>query len=104
LEKRTAHYLAFFNYPQALRAHLRTTNLPEGLNNQIENLRRNAGGHFHSQREALIKVKLLADQLYAGPWSRVCPTVKSNLPALTRLFHQRFEAEINDEQFLTQSF
>jgi putative transposase len=104
LQQRTAHYLAFFKYPQGLRAHLRTTNLPEGLNNQIENLRRNAGGHFHSQREALIKMKLLADQLYAGPWSRVCPTVKANLPALTHLFHQRFQAEINDEQFLTQSF
>ena len=104
LEKRTAHYLAFFKYPQALRPHLRTTNLPEGLNNQIENLRRNAGGHFHSQREALIKVKLLADQLYAGPWSRVCPTIKAHLPALTHLFHQRFQAEINDEQFLTQCF
>ncbi len=104
LEKRTAHYLAFFKYPPALRAQLRTTNLPEGLNNQVENLRRNAGGHFHSQREALIKMKLLADQLYAGPWSRVSPTVKANLPALTHLFHQRFEAQINDEQFLTQSF
>ena len=104
LEKRTAHYLAFFKYPQALRPQLRTTNLPEGLNNQIENLRRNAGGHFHSQREALIKVKLLADQLYAGPWSRLCPTLKANLPALTHLFHQRFQAEINEEQFLTQSF
>jgi transposase-like protein len=104
LEKRIAHYLAFFKYPQALRAQLRTTNLPEGLNNQIENLRRNAGGHFHSQREALIKMKLLADQLYAGPWSRVSPTIKASLPALTHLFHQRFESEINDEHFLTQSF
>lgn len=101
LEKRTAHYLAFFKYPRALHSQLRTTNLPEGLNNQIENLRRNAGGHFHSQREALIKMKLLADQLYAGPWSRVSPTIKANLPNLTLLFRQRFEAEINDDYFLT---
>jgi transposase-like protein len=104
LEKRTAHYLAFFKYPPALRPQLRTTNLPEGLNNQIENLRRNAGGHFHSQREALIKMKLLADQLYAGPWSRVSPTIKANLSVLTNLFRLRFESEINPEHFLTQSF
>lgn len=104
LEKRTALYLAFFKYPAGLRAQLRTTNLPEGLNNQIENLRRNAGGHFHSQRETLIKMKLLADQLYAGPWSRVSPSIKTNLAALTNLFRLRFESELNAEQFLTQSF
>jgi hypothetical protein len=70
LAKRAAHYLTFLNYPPAIRPHLRTTDMPEGLNNQIQSLRRNAGNHIHSQREALIKLKLLTDPLDTGPWSR----------------------------------
>lgn len=104
LEKRTAHYLVFLHYPTPLHPHLRSTNLPEGLNNQIENLHRNAGGHFHSQRETLIKMKLLADQLYETKWYRVNPRIQAHLAALTQRFRQRFESELNPEIFLTQSF
>jgi transposase-like protein len=104
LEKRTANYLIFLNYPAPIHAHLRSTNFPEGLNNQIENLRRNAGGHFHSQREALIKLKLLTQQLYEHTWSRSNPTFLGQVGALNQLFRQRFEAEINPEKFLTQCF
>lgn len=104
LEKRTAQYLVFLSFPASLRSHLRSTNLPEGINNQIENLRRNAGGHFHSKREALIKMKLLTDQLYQTKWRRPCPRIISHLSALTRRFHQRFEAELDHNNFLTQNF
>lgn len=104
LEQRTAHYLVFLSFPSSLRPHLRSTNLPEGLNNQIENLRRNAGGHFHSKREALIKIKLLADQLYQTRWRRPCSHIITNLASLTRRFQQRFEAELDQKNFLTQNF
>jgi putative transposase len=104
LEKRTAHYLNFIKYPPATHPHLRSTNLPEGINNQIENLRRNAGGHFHSQREALIKMKLLTNQLYDFSWTRVNPKFLGQIGALNQIFRQRFENELDPHKFLTQSF
>src|SRR5580765_6570939 len=104
LEKRASNYLVFIKYPPALRPHLRSTNLPEGINNQIENLRRNAGGHFHSEREALIKLKLLTNELYDYTWTRVCPILLTHLGTLNQFFRSRFEAELNPEKFLTQSF
>jgi transposase-like protein len=104
VEKRSAHYMVFLHFPASLRAQLRSTNLPEGINNQIENLRRNAGGHFHSEREALIKMKLLTDQLYQTKWRRASPTITAQLACLNRMFHQRFEAELDPVRFLTQSF
>lgn len=104
LEKRTANYLTFIKYPSPTHPHLRSTNLPEGLNNQIENLHRNAGGHFHSQREALIKMKLLTTQLYDFSWTRVNPTFLGQVGTLNQLFRKHFESELNPEKFLTQNF
>src|SRR6266850_1020701 len=104
LEKRTAIYLTFIKYPTPIHPQLRSTNLPEGLNNQIENLRRNAGGHFHSEREALIKMKLLTNQLYDYRWTRVNPTFLGQIGTLNQLFRKHFEAELNPEKFLTQNF
>jgi transposase-like protein len=104
LEKRTAHYLTFLKYPTTVHPQLRSTNLPEGLNNQIENLRRNAGGHFHSQREALIKMKLLTNHLYDYKWSRGNPTFLAQLGTLNQMFRKHFETELNPENFLTLNF
>ena len=104
LQKRVPNYLTFIKYPSPVRPHLRSTNLPEGINNQIENLRRNAGGHFHSQREALIKMKLLAHDLYNHKWNRPCPVLLSHLGTLNQIFRHHFEAELNSETFLTQNF
>lgn len=104
LEKRTANYLTFIKYPTPIHPQLRSTNLPEGLNNQIENLRRNAGGHFHSQREALIKMKLLTKELYDNKWARPNPVLLAHLGTLNQIFRQHFEAELNPEKFLTQNF
>lgn len=104
LQARTTHYLNFLQYPSGLRPHLRSTNLPESLNNQIENLRRNAGGHFHTQREALIKMKLLTDHLCQTKWHRPCPHIITHLASLTRRFQKHFEAELDPKKFLTQNF
>ena len=73
LQERSASYLAFLKYPSALHRELRSANLPEGLNNQIENLRGNGEGRFHSQREAPVKMTLLNDRLYWQKWTRVNP-------------------------------
>ena len=104
LQKHTANYLTFLQYPSPIHSQLRSTNLPEGLNNQIETLRRNAGGHFHSQREALIKMKLLTDQLYEYKWTRANSTLLTQLGTLNQVFRQHFELELNQEHFLTQYF
>ena len=104
LEKRATQYLNFHKYPPLLHSQLRSTNLPEGLNNLVETLRRNAGGHFHSEREVLVKMKLLADQLYDTRWRLVSAKISAQLGPLTQLFRKRFETELGSDHFLTQNF
>jgi len=95
LEKRSDQLLAFMKYPALIRGTLRSTNLAEGLNNVIENVRRNAGGHFHSEREARIKLLLLSERLGQTKWSRPDPRIATNLQTLNHMFLQRFEGELN---------
>jgi transposase-like protein len=104
LENRADHYLIFMNYPAGLRPHIRSTNLPEGINNLLETVRRNAGGHFHSERELLIKFKLLTDQLYENKWRYPNPRFQQFLQPLSMLFRQHFEVELKPDYFLTQNF
>ena len=73
IRERVDHYLAFTRYPDILWAHLRTTNAVEGLNNMIETLQRNAGGHFHTERETYVKMWMSdlpapSDQMEQSPW------------------------------------
>jgi putative transposase len=104
LQPRTDHYLHFMNYPGILRRNLRSTNLPEGVNNLIEILRRNAGGHFHTQREVTIKMKILIDHLSKRKWAKPNPMIIYHRSTLIRLFKQRFESELPNDHFLTQCF
>ena len=104
LQPRTDHYLRFMNYPGILRRNIRSTNLPEGINNLIETLRRNAGGHFHTQRELSIKMKILIDHLAHRKWARPNPMILYHRSVLIRMFKQRFESELPHDHFLTQSF
>ena len=78
--------------------------MPEGINNLIETASRNAGGHFHTQRELSIKMKLLIDNLSRRKWKKPNPMFKHNLSALMRMFKERFEEELPPEHFLTQYF
>jgi len=96
LETRVENYLAFFHYPRSMHPFLRTTNLPEGINNLIETLRRNAGGHFHSEREAQVKMKLLIDQLHQTRWKQQLRRLAPSLQELAQLFRKRFEEELSD--------
>lgn len=91
LEKRTDQLLSFMKYPTLIRSTLRSTNLAEGLNNIIENVRRNAGGHFHSEREARIKLLLVSERLGQTKWSRPDPRIATNIQTLNHMFLQRFE-------------
>jgi transposase-like protein len=103
LQPRTDHYLCFMNYPPILHRNLRSTNLPEGINNLIETIRRNAGGHFHTQRELNIKMKILIDQLAGRKWSKPNPMIAYHRATLIRMFKQRFESELPNDHFLTQN-
>ncbi len=104
LQSRTDNYLNFMNYPNVLRRNLRSTNLPEGINNLIETLRRNAGGHFHTQRELNIKMKILIDQLTLRKWAKPNPMIAYHRPFLIKMFMQRFESELPENHFLTQNY
>jgi len=104
LQPRTDHYLRFMDYPTAIRRNVRSTNLPEGINSLIENIRRNAGGHFHTQREIAIKMKILADQLARRAWAKPHPLIYHHRATLLRMFQQKYEAELSPDHFLTQSF
>lgn len=94
LETRVGNYLAFFHYPRAMHPFLRTTNLPEGINNLIETMRRNAGGHFHSEREAAVKMKLLIDELHQTRWKQQPRRLAASLQDMAHLFQKRFEQEL----------
>ena len=56
LRKKRTHYLAFLKYPEVMRKSFSTTNVVEAVNGQLEIMRRNSGGYFHS--EDTLKFKL----------------------------------------------
>lgn len=94
LQERAPNYLAFFHYPRGMHPFLRTTNLPEGVNNLIETMKRNAGGHFHSEREAAVKMKLLIDQLHQTRWKHQIRRISGCLQDLAQMFQKRFEPQL----------
>jgi transposase-like protein len=103
LLSRVDHYLTFLQYPQELWPYIRSTNLPEGMNNLIETIKRNAGGHFHSQKELSIKMTIVIDQLHQKKWKKPIAKFKANLHELTQMFINRFEKEIEKNFFYTQN-
>ena len=56
LRKKRQHYLPFLKYPEYMRKSFSTTNVLEAVNGQLEIMRRNSGGYFHS--EDTLKFKL----------------------------------------------
>jgi hypothetical protein len=48
VRKKREHYLAFLKYPEYMRQSFSTTNVVEAVNGQLEIMRRNGGGYFHS--------------------------------------------------------
>jgi transposase-like protein len=93
LRKKREHYLAFLKYPEPLRLSFSTTNLVEAINGQLEIMRRNSGGYFHSEDTLKLKLGLAVSNLENGKWRR-SPTgsIVVVLPQLNAMFQSRFES------------
>lgn len=91
LRKKHEHYLAFLKYPEETRSSFSSTNLVEAINGQLEIMRRNSGGYFHSEDTLKLKLGLAVLSLENGKWHG--PAKREQLPQLNAMFHARFEAE-----------
>ena len=92
LRKKRPHYLAFLNYPEAVRRSFSTTNVVEAINGQLEIMRRNSGGYFHSEDTLKLKLGLAISSLEEGRWRRPGRSIYAVLAQLNALFQSRFEA------------
>jgi putative transposase len=93
LREKRPHYLFFLNYPDGVRRTLSTTNAVEAINKQLEILRRNSGGYFHSEETAKLKLGIAVSSLESGKWRRVAANVTAALDQFNAMFEARFEAE-----------
>ena len=91
LRKKHQHYLAFLSYPEAIRRSLSTTNVVEAINGQLEIMRRNSGGYFHSDEILRLKLGLAIASLEEGRWKSLSRTISAVLPQLNVMFQSRFE-------------
>jgi transposase-like protein len=93
LRNKRRHYLFFIDYPDGVRRTLSSTNPVEAINKQLEILRRNSGGYFHSEQTAKLKLGIAVTSLESGKWKRVAASVTAALPQFNALFEARFENE-----------
>jgi putative transposase len=92
LRKKRAHYLAFLNYPESIRRSFSTTNTVEAINGQLEIMRRNSGGYFHSEDILKLKLGLAISSLEEGRWRSPGRSICAVLHQLNAMFQSRFEA------------
>jgi putative transposase len=90
LRKKRQHYLAFLAYPEAIRRSLSTTNVVEAVNGQLEIMRRNSGGYFHSEDTLKLKLGLALASLEKG-WKSPGRSICSVLAQFNAIFQARFE-------------
>jgi putative transposase len=91
LRKKREHYLAFLKYPEFMRKSFSTTNVVEAINGQLEIMRRNSGGYFHSEDTLKFKLGLAVSSLENGKWRTANHRIHSVLPQLQAMFQSRFE-------------
>ncbi len=91
LRKKRQHYLAFLNYPESIRRSLSTTNVVEAVNGQLEIMRRNSGGYFHSEDVLKLKLGLAVSSLEQGRWKSPGRSICSALHQFNAMFQSRFE-------------
>ncbi|HEX2715999.1 MAG TPA: IS256 family transposase [Candidatus Acidoferrales bacterium] len=91
LRKKREHYLAFLKYPEGIRRSLSTTNVVEAVNGQLEIMRRNSGGYFHSEDTLKFKLGLAISSLQEGRWRSGARTIMSALHQFNAMFQSRFE-------------
>lgn len=92
LRRKRLHYLAFLNYPETIRRSLSTTNVVEAINGQLEIMRRNSGGYFHSESILKLKLGLAISSLEQGKWKSMARNVACVLHQFNAIFQSRFEA------------
>ena len=93
LRKKKAHYLCFLSYPLSIRRSFSTTNVVEAVNGQLERLRRNNGGYFHSEDILKLKLGMAITYLESGSWRRIAVNPSTALSQLNAMFARRFESE-----------
>jgi putative transposase len=91
LRKKRLHYLAFLNYPENIRRSLSSTNVVEAINGQLEIMRRNCGGYFHSEDTLKLKLGLAVSSLEQGRWKTISKNIASVLHQFNAMFQSRFE-------------
>jgi len=92
LRKKREHYLAFLKYPDYMRKSFSTTNVVEAINGQLEIMRRNSGGYFHSEDTLKFKLGLAISSLENGKWRTPNRRIHSALDQLNAMFQARFES------------
>jgi putative transposase len=91
LRKKRLHYLAFLNYPENIRRSLSTTNVVEAINGQLEIMRRNSGGYFHSEETLKLKLGLAVTSLEQVKWKSLAKNIAAVLHQFNAMFQSRFE-------------
>ena len=91
LRKKRPHYLAFLKYPEYMRKSFSTTNIVEAVNGQLEIMRRNSGGYFHSEDTLKFKLGLAIASLEDGRWKSPARSIQGALHQLNAMFQARFE-------------
>jgi len=94
LRKKRQNYLAFLKYPEYMRKSFSTTNIVEAINGQLEIMRRNSGGYFHSEDTLKFKLGSAVASLENGKWRSPNHRIFSVLPQLNAMFQSRFEASL----------
>lgn len=94
LRKKREHYLAFVKYPEYMRKSFSTTNVVEAINGQLEIMRRNSGGYFHSDETLKLKLGIAVSSLENGKWRIANHRIYSVLPQLNAMFQARFEGSL----------
>jgi transposase-like protein len=93
LRKKRDMYLAFLKYPETIRRTLSTTNAVEAVNGQLEIVRRNNGGYFHSTATLNLKLGIAVTRLENGRWRRAAVAINAALGQLNAIFERRFETD-----------
>ena len=91
LRKKRIHYLAFLKYPENARRAFSSTNLVEAVNGQLEIMRRNSGGFFHSDETLKCKLGIAVSSLENGKWNAPAKILAPLLMQLNAMFESRFE-------------
>jgi transposase-like protein len=86
LRKNGSHYLVFTKFPESVRKHIYTSNLPEGINSAIEKKRKEVAGYFRSEDHFKAIFVVLAKHLHNGKWSRPHVYLKANDYELRQMF------------------